>query len=247
MNKTIAALRELFLSLYKEQESDWSYETIGRKPSRIARKVWEYQSWPPIQQRELEKWLSISDELDEFHVDFTEKRRFLYLPPLEKNADFVPILSLKCTLNETKTAIRLHVMLISHGGDEQPFHGIGFRLDSPESQQQNEQDEDDDEEEKKKKNKDGRHDFYHAQLIRGFGWGPNVENPDWLPCTQPSFPLLADDPVTLVFALLLTLYGKKYCRDFYIKHSSNLPDLGRYMEKLQPWIKWKSLIDNGDR
>ena len=235
----IRAFRNLLLKIYDEQKNDWSLETqSGRKPSAEARDLYDvycYNTWHPINEKEFENWLNESDE--KLDVDFSKKRAVLYLPPLEKDAEFVPVLSLKCTLSKTINSIRLYVLLFRHGEEGQKPYGIGFRFESPENEQYERQSEDDEQQGPG----EGLHDFYHAQLITGFGYGPEIEIPGWLPCTQPSFPLPADDPVTLVFSLLMTLYGKRYCWEFFRKHASNLPDLGPRIKKIQPWIKWKAL------
>ena len=128
-----------------------------------------------------------------------------------------------------QNSLRLYILMVQLD-QEKKLQGIGFRFESPEIEQYDND----------TQANEGMHDFYHAQLITGFCYGPLVEIPNWLPVTQPSFPLPADDPITLVLALLLTLYGKKYCWEFYSKHSSNLPELSNYIKKMNEWIKWKS-------
>jgi len=236
---TIRALRNLLLIIYDEQKSDWSSETqTGRKPSSKAKELYEkyyYNKWHPVEETELEGWLNESD--GKLEIDFSERKAVLYLPPLEKNAEFVPVLSLKCKIGEMINSMSLYVLLIRSGKDSQKPYGIGFRFESPESEHFEKSPG-----EEQPETGEGLHDFYHAQLITGFDYGPEIEIPDWLPTSQPSFPLLAYDPVTLVFALLMTLYGKKYCWDFYNKHATNLRDLNPRIKRLQPWIKWKAII-----
>jgi len=183
--------------------------------------------WPPIEEKELDGLFPDSEVVG---VDFSGRSKVLYLPQLEKNPEFVPVLSLWCNLDETRTKMTLKVMLISSGGDEGNLCGVGFRLESPHGDEEDEGDE---------RKEVGRHDFYHAQLIRSLGYGPPVECPSWLPETQPSFPLTADCPVTLVLCLLLSLYGKKYCWTFYTEHQ--IFDLKSYLDKLASWIKWSSM------
>ena len=221
MDKTIGALRQLLKLLHREQARDWSPHRRSRKVPQRAQEVWEELSsrwWIPIGERELEKLLSASDEL---HLDLSDK--VLYLPPLlDHNSDFVPVLSLKCDIDEKNEDVELRIMLIHRHKDEHKLYGIGFRLESPEG-------------------KDSAHDFYHAQFIVGFGFGRDVDCPNWIPCTQPSFPLSADSPITLLLTLLITLYGKNYCWQFYNKHSLAQKDMKRYMDRLQPWMNWPSL------
>jgi len=167
---------------------------------------------------------------------------FLYLPPLEKGAEFVPVLSMKCVLDDTRVEIKLRVMLICGVEDHEEtgelrLCGIGFRLESPHGDEEEQEGTAGDEAE----GKDSRHGFHHAQLIQDFDQDPPIECPDWLPCEQPSFPLTADCPVTLVLCLLLTLYGKRFCWEWISKDAGFYHWLQEYVEELQPWIKWKAL------
>ena len=119
------------------------------------------------------------------------------LPPLEKNASFVPVMSVEYHPEEEfrKACLRIRVLMIRR--EAESLVGLGFRIESPERYCQN-------------GDQEGIHDFYHAQLIKGIGYGPSLDTPDWLPCTQPSFPLWAVDPIDAVLNLVLTLYGRKY-------------------------------------
>lgn len=231
MDKTIVALHKLLKLLCREQAKAWYPQRLGKKPSTKAQKAWKRLSdgrhWRLVEETDLKNWFTPSNEL---HVDFSQRKKVLYLPPLGKNAEFVPVLSLKCNTIGERLSVRLRVMLIRCSEDGDKLFGIGFRMESPESENQIEAG----------NGKEGLHDFYHAQLIRGFDYGPTIESPCWLPETQPSFPITAVCPVTLILSLLLTLYGKNYCWEFYTNHRTHLGDLKRYMDKLDCWIKWKS-------
>jgi hypothetical protein len=231
---TIRALRDLLLAIYDEQKSDWSGDSLtGRKPSDEAKEFYNrygYANWNQIRETEFEKWLNESP--DKLEIDFSDRNAVLFLPPLEKDGDFVPILNMKCEVSETVNSLSFYILLVRLGKEGQQPYGLAFRFESPENEHY---------EHKVDNEGEGLHDFYHVQLITGLSYGPNLEIPKWVPVSQPSFPLLADDPLTLVFAILMTLYGKKYCWDFYIKHAANLPALGPRIKKLHTWVKWKSL------
>ncbi|MBE7468416.1 MAG: hypothetical protein HS114_04700 [Anaerolineales bacterium] len=169
-------------------------------------------------------------------IDFSTRKAILVLPPLEEDQEFIPFLKLKCELGEDINSMRLYVLLARLNKEDRKLYGIAFRFECPENEQYRRKEND-----KSIEAKEGIHDFYHAQLITGISYGPPIEISNWLPVTQPSFPLLADDPLTLVFALLMTLYGKKYCWDFYSRHATNLPELGPRIKKLHPWVKWKAM------
>ena len=60
---------------------------------------------------------------------------------------------------------------------------------------------------RKPEEKIGAHDFCHAQLCNGINGRTQGSTPTWLPDSQPSFPLDADDQVGLVICMLTALYG----------------------------------------
>ena len=53
----------------------------------------------------------------------------------------------------------------------------------------------------------GAHDFCHAQLCTSIGRNLDATTPSWIPDSQPSFPLDAEDQVSLVLCMLVSLYG----------------------------------------
>lgn len=240
MDKTIGYLRQIFSLLHQEQDRDWNIQRRGWQEgaretsvSSSALQVQEELSssgWWPISAEELREFLS--REENELHVNFYDERKYLYLPALkENNKDFVPVLSLKANLDEHRQEFRLRVMLICRG-DEGNLCGIGFRLEGSEGDAVVDD------------GGEGHHDFYHAQLIKSFKkheMGLSIETPEWLPCEQPSFPLLANDPLTLVVCLLLTLYGKKHFWAFYQRHSGLNVFRETIEEKMGAWIDWSGL------
>ena len=119
-------------------------------------------------------------------------------------------------------------MLVCLDGNQDPY-GIGFRMETPESMNQTTNATD----------SVGIHDFHHAQLIRTFGQSKlddklRVCSPDWLPTTQPSFPLPAKCAVTLLLCLIVTLYGRKYYNRFLAEHE--IFDIKQHKETLDTWI-----------
>ena len=88
-------------------------------------------------------------------------------------------------------------------------------------------------------NNGGIHDFHHAQLIRKFGQKKldnklQIDCPIWLPQSQPSFPLPAECPVTLLLCLLVTLYGREYYNRFLAEHT--IFEVEQYKQELNQWI-----------
>ena len=56
----------------------------------------------------------------------------------------------------------------------------------------------------------GSHDFCHAQLCRGINGTALARTPDWIPESQPSFPLDAENQIGLVLCMLTSLYGGRH-------------------------------------
>jgi hypothetical protein len=235
-DKMAGALRQFYSALRKEQDHIWVHPPKHEQDmvSRVARRTYELlkDTMTPIREKELSDSLSLSLPIE---ADFNSLGRFLYLPPLERNAEFVPVLSLKCYWSEERKDIRQRVMFYSFDEINEKLYGVGFRLESPHSDNQEEDQDQDDENEREEGT--GRHDFYHAQLIRSLKTGLSAENPDWLPCKQPSFPLVANCPVTLTICLLLTLYGKVYCKQI-LRRLPIFQFINKYIQTLNPWINW---------
>ena len=244
MTKTISALQNLLESLFRIQSSAWFAEEGKWRASSQALETYKLISamWEPIDLKNVKHEFNKS----ELNLDFSN--RVLYLPPMKKDANFVPVLSLSCKLNETQSIAKFRVMLVSLNKKGNPY-GIGFRMETPHSQDQAEETPADEEgtgDEDASAN-EGIHDFYHAQLIKTFqkklGEKLQINYPSWLPESQPSFPMPAKDPVTLLLCLIVTLYGRECYNQFfdtYVNHYRK-SDVKRYKDKLDPWINWNSV------
>ena len=134
-------------------------------------------------------------------------------------------------MNNQQSIAKFRVMLVCLDKKGKPY-GIGFRMETPHSQ-----DEDVD-----TFASEGIHDFHHAQLIQRFRRKElnselQIDCPCWIPDSQPSFPLPAECPVTLLLCLIVTLYGRKYYNQFLVEN--DIFEIKQYREKLDPWINWK--------
>ena len=234
MKETIDTLKDILTPLFQIQEAAWFAEEPKWKQANQALETYRAVSgkWEPITFGNIE-YLFESSELD---LDFARWGKVLYLKPLEKNAEFVPVLSLSCKLNETQSIARLRVMLVCLDRNGTPY-GIGFRMETPENMNQNGNESDN----------VGIHDFHHAQLIRKF-CQPKLDNklqvcsPDWLPTSQPSFPLSAKCPVMLLLCLILTLYGKRYYDEFLEEHTTSR--IEPYETELKSWMNQGNHVTN---
>lgn len=221
MLKTITAFNHILTSLCDIQESAWNNENAEWKPSKRALKTYKsvFQQLPysirPIKSKDIERFFCSSQKC--VNLNFFEEKKVLYLPPMKRDAEdakFVPIFSLSCNLSRNQNVARFRVMLVSL--EENILKGIGFRMEPPENINQN-----------------GRHNFHHAQFIQQFSpkqYGNILPTkcPNWLPESQPAFPMPADCPVTLLLCILLTLYGW----DFYNKFCDKLSTTDEYRKKL---------------
>ena len=226
MTETINALKDILMPLFEIQTEAWFNKYPESRPSCQALKIYDtlLGRWEPIGNFEEIEYLF---QQSEFVLDFS--KRVLYLPPLEEHCNFVPILSLFCT----QSTAQFKVMLICLDEDKKQC-GIGFRMETPERMNQN----------VNTSSNDGIHDFYHAQLIRKFDQrAPDstqgFDCPSWLPRSQPSFPLPADCPVTLLLCLIVTLYGRNYYNDFLNTHGTSMTE--QYQDKLDLWINPEQL------
>lgn len=232
MTKTISALRDILTLLLKIQESVWVRQNPEPKRSNQALKTYDaiHVRWVPITFEEIEYLF----KCPQLVLNFSQWGKVLYLPPLEKDNQFLPILSPYCNFNDQQIIARFRVMLVCLDDCfdyNRKVNGIGFRMETPENLNRSEE----------SHRNEGIHDFYHAQLIQKFNQ-PKLDNglqiscPCWIPETQPSFALPANCPVKLLICLVITLYGKKYCKSFFFEN--NICDIHQHLEELDPWIKW---------
>ncbi|MYB92469.1 hypothetical protein F4Y43_01255 [Candidatus Poribacteria bacterium] len=233
MQKVITTLKDILTPLCKNRKDIWANENW----------IHVFSEWPPIACEDIEALFRLAKtEPEPIEMDFSESERgkVIYLPPLEKDPDCVPILSLYFNLKEPQSIAKLRVLLVRVDENRKPhgIYGIGFRMETPEKINQgvnssvNSQHVD-------TVNNSGSHDFHHAQLIRKFGQRKldnklQIDCPIWLPQSQPSFPLPAECPVTLLICLLVTLYGRKYYNQFLTDH--NIFEIKQYQQELNRWI-----------
>lgn len=177
--------------------STWNF--YGMQPYEFPKDVpadfWQplLLSYPPFtEDGQLQKFLRSDRAAQE------KQRVFLYLQPMESDGKWLPILRLTCDLEGSRPRVWLRVGLFHLDPGSQL--AIGFRFESPEGEGE------------------GKHSYYHAQLITGFERDRQFyayhTDSDMFPLTKlptkfPALPLDAKDPVMLVLCLLLSLYGRK--------------------------------------
>jgi len=211
MSATIRVFKQLFGALCRVQQGAWiNRERAWNIPAQ-THDVLSYlmgHNWIPIMEEEIE---SLFSNYKSVQVRLSDHNWVLYLPPVEEEPDFLPVLTLECRLDDQKDVMKLRLLLVHCDMSKGKPHSIGFRIEPGHN----------------------IHGFYHAQLIKNLEGAAKVENPLVecplrFPETQPCLPLKAKDSVTLVLCLLISLYGIKYCWKFIIDHQ--LSELTSYLE-----------------
>ncbi len=125
-------------------------------------------------------------------LSLKDQQQFIFLEPIF-DKKILPFLTLQTS--DKWRHFRAYVLLTMLDEHEKPKAlAIRFETDEGESQADG---------------SIGSHDFCHAQLCRSIGL-KQASTPNWLPETQPSFPLDAKDQVGLVLCMLTSLYGGRH-------------------------------------
>ena len=236
MTKSSNTLKDFLIHLFNKQRSAWNKRNPDDIPSCRALKTYNAikNKWRPFTNpKQIESLFQLPQ------VDFSDQETVLYLPPLKKDPHFVPILSLYSKWNETQSIAKFRVMLVclDNCTDEcQKLYGFGFRLETPENMNQT----------GTTTGNVGIHDFHHAQLIKKFGKDYldsklEIKCPSWLPESQPSFPLPAKCPMSLMFCLIATLYGREEYNNYRneFRDRSDHSIVGKHLRELDQWINQK--------
>lgn len=202
-----SAFQELLRVLIRRVEREW--RSLGRQGSLSnVRKMLGERSieFARKEKENFERFWNAVYEEDEGRINF---RHFLVpLPPIEKELHLVPFMYVQARKNKATDTwcCRFYVLLFTTKKHE--FRGFGIRFESPESCFSSSD----------LGSPLGRHDFFHAQLCKeveiASGTIP-LKAPQWLPETQPSFPMKAESALDLFVAALLTLYGMEKLRDLW--------------------------------
>lgn len=233
MKKTITTLKDILIPLCKDQQPERARSTLSPKALKTYLIVSELLD--PITVPYIKNEFKLPTNLERvWKVNSSDCGKVLYLPPIKKHDYFVPILSLECSLNETLSSAKFRVVLIclkEHQATK-VLQGVGFRMETPDSLNQR----------ANPTVNQGIHDFYHAQLVRKLDrklrHNVQITCPNWFPDVQPSFPLPADCPVTLLLCLIVTLYGRIYYNQFLEENKKHMTFIKPYEEKLDKWINW---------
>lgn len=137
----------------------------------------------PMKYEELEYLIKNAQESKNLSLHLNKN---LYLPPLEYNSEFIPILFLDCDLNKSDPDVSFKINLfrsiIEENTIKLQYFGVRFEIHGPESP----------------------HGYYHFQVTHAHSPGC----PDWVPNTLPCIPIRCKCPVSLLLCMLISFYGK---------------------------------------
>jgi len=126
----------------------------------------------------------------------------VYLPPLWKKSNIVPLLWIRCNFAKESPELRIYAEVYSRASGE--IRGVGFRFETPESSA-DEMAEPNSNESPSSGANSSRHDYWHVQLTND-----TVHNgPRWVPDHVPCMPVAAHCPVSLVLYFLRSFYEKE--------------------------------------
>jgi len=114
-----------------------------------------------------------------------------YLPPLDEDREFIPILSLECKFASSPPSLSLRVGMTKYANDGKGPVSMGFRFEM---------------------GKHGsNHNYHHMQLTAKPHDEPLLGCPE-LPEKYPCVPTPAKCPFSLILCMLLSLYGSRISR-----------------------------------
>ena len=127
MSKT-RVLKQLFGVLCRIQHSAWlSMEPGWEIPEQTYETLYRLMpKWEPIPEKEVENLFSDPNGVE---VRLSDRHKVLYLPPMEEEPDFLPVLTLECKLDRKSDVMKLRLLLVHCGRSEGKPHGIGFRME----------------------------------------------------------------------------------------------------------------------
>ena len=178
----IAAILSMFLSEHSKLKGE-----LGVLHGKINDK---YQGLSPLLPQQLIGMLR-----NPAGVEMKEHKLVLYLEPIEKER-ILPLIMIQS--DHDWIHFRVYALLAKLN-DADNLNSLAIRFET-------------DEGDYRKTGTKGTHDFCHAQLCNTISESIPVYAPEWLPDSQPSFPLDAEDQVSLVLCMLVSLYGSREVR-----------------------------------
>lgn len=171
-------------------------------------KYWSSQEYVPS--IELGKLENILREKEGEQILINEA---IYLPPLtEYDSDCIPVLHVKCDLDENSDHHFRFTLIKYSNQDEEPCV-VGYRFE--------------------KHNDQPDHNYWHVQLNDSLGYSSNLLEKQDLPGQVPCIPTIALDPISFLFTALFSIYGKKAFTALLRKISVHT----KYVSHLDPYLR----------
>ena len=142
-----------------------------------------------IKYQTLERNLCSNDDLT-----LKEDRLFFFLEPVEDHR-ILPIVTLHSRNDWVEFRIYALLAMIDRNSSNLEVLALRFETDEGEGRSTSDP---------------GSHDFFHAQLCQTILRGVEATTPAWMPDSQPSFPLDAEDQIQLVLCMLTSVYGGRF-------------------------------------
>lgn len=208
MDKELNYVRNLFLEIFDRHKGEYD----DPPPNIIAILDKVQTQFARFSDRGVLEQALPSDENPS--ADFKDLNQFMYLRPTDEGT--VPLITMRSDFSRSWPELRIRLALFLLGADGD-VKSIGYRFETPEGMG------------------GGRHDYFHVQPIRClFTQAPQfpLSCPDWFPDTHPTWPMDAEDPVTLCLSLLVSIYGIAYCSEL-LQRVPMANQLKSYLKKIR--------------
>lgn len=195
MNREFGTIRDIFLRLHHKQKALWQSDGLSENVKGVY-EMMIVNKRPMVDDQIIEL---MSDKSSAPRTDFCESKHFFYLPPLENNCEFIPLLTFECDFGSSPPQISLKVHMYCYEKTKGEIRVTGFRFEGPHDE------------------KKGGHNYYHVQPIKRLvagGTGADDGFSDWIHDTVPTIPLNSSCPVSLVLNVLISLYGGNVYREY---------------------------------
>lgn len=184
-------LRNIIIQLDTTSKSLWAKE-IDPLGNRLKKKtIKNYLDLPSrisrISGKELEDKV-----LSKSRYPYLKINKHIYLPPIGKGKDseYVYTLLTDCNLKDSVSKISYRVEMYRYLGDKKKeLHGFGFRFE--------------------RHNSGLKHNYWHVQVTNGLRGVVLPKCPSWIPQNVPCIPTIAENSLSLLCCILLSIYGKE--------------------------------------
>ena len=186
--KDLQALGQVLRQLNQFSSNLWRAEKDFRGSALIEDAKSNYESL--ITRRYPIKDADLEEIIEKSYQDgkITLGDRF-YLPPLEGNKEFIALLFLDCDFKKDPPKVDLRVGMYRFTRESGVLQGFGFRFEMHDHS--------------------SNHNYYHVQITTQPHKKLAHEYVSWIPEELPCVLLPATNPVSLVFCILISFYGRR--------------------------------------